>query len=357
MKHICIIISLCLIHFSCIRIQYSSSSPTGLGTNQRNSKKILKKIRKESYGGIFGKLLFEPDGKGLQANTKKKMQAELNRIGELIYTIGNKNWSSSTFGVPNILVPKVKAIIVDRQDEHVVSKCIDTTSNYIAEFSLGLIKKLYLNSVKRALTLQSQQSVELDDFADFKIKTIEEYFDALFNLKGAKAGIFTAFSDDKLDKFEESMNAAVELERISNYVSLEFFKGLLFIMSHENYHAISNCEISKESETEADLFAAIIYQQIVKDNSYNQDAILNFFFGDNYSSGNVPTIVEFISGRKIFDIIENIYKLTDFEAGSSIHMPLEERLTFIESKFDLNNIDAIYLLIGSNVLFKYGRNR
>ena len=333
-----------------LKTSYHSSSATGLGTNEKNSKKILKTVREKTYAGIFGKVLFG-DTLNLSKSNIEKLEKELNRISDLVYKVGNRNWQTANFGVPVILVPRLSIKINSQKNEIAFANC--DNKKYTSQISIGLIRKLYMNSIVRAIELQNKQTRELGSLANFRILNAHDYLVTLLNLKGQKLGIFTGLSMDKLDRFTESMDAALELERMSKFISLEFFKALLFVIGHENYHSITDCEVSKEAETYADVFSAIIYQLTIRDNSNNQDAIIGFFFGEEYDSKKLPTILEFVTGRSISDIISNMYKNTKFEEGNATHMPLDKRLEFLNNNLDLNNLDKVYSVIGNKILFDY----
>lgn len=338
--------------FGCVTVKYTSTSATGMATNEKGSKKILKTVREKTYAGIFGKILFTDTISDLSKGDSKKMEKELNRISDLVYKIGNRNWQTHNFGAPVILVPKLAVKLNTNRAMNAFASCDD--KNYSTQMSIGLIRRIYLNSVRRAIELQNRQRNDLgNDFTNFKITNQNQYIQALLNLRAKNMSVFTFFSDDRMDDFNESMDAALELQRMSNYISIEFFKGMLFIIGHENYHAITDCDIGKDIEAYADVFSAIIYQLILRDNSHDQDAIIQAFFGNDYSSGSFSTILEFTTGRSIRDIIKDMYANTEFEQGDSTHMTLEERLNYMDTNLNLNNLDEIYSVIGTKILFDY----
>ncbi|PIB26445.1 hypothetical protein [Maribacter sp. 4G9] len=360
MKNLTIILILLLFN-SCITIKTEAGGNFGGGlvTNEKNSKKILKRVRKKSIGGKLGLTLFEYKNsefvdKTLFSNSELKfIKNEVQRIADLVKTIGDQNWYSSTFGVRNELVPAIEVKIEANTN---LSANTDCDNNKVI-VSTGLLQKIYRESLLETFEMNTEMLDDYgSDFMEFKINNETEYFTGLFNLKGKNLTIFNAFNDDDADdRYFDNVQTALELERTANFASMEYLKSLLFILSHETYHKISDCKVSKEIEIEADIFGSVVYQLLFQNQNNNPEGIAGLLFGDLQENVVASNTIRFIQGREIYDIVEETYQKTPFEKGSAIHLPLEERVSFILEKVNMQGVDALFMTVSTKLL-EYSHN-
>ncbi|MES1181348.1 MAG: hypothetical protein ABUL44_00990, partial [Flavobacterium sp.] len=172
------------------------------------------------------------------------------------------------------------------------------------------------------------------------------------------------YSDDKEDeKMEQYFLSQVSFIVISNYISLEIYKYLTFLIAHEAYHAwFAPGDPGPEREKEADNFATYIYLELFSDAKFQaigdlQESLLKKYQSLTTSSGQsdngdvkIPNIFSAFLGKPVYDIFKQLYQHTEFydTPADIFHLAIKDRQDNMKS---LSQVSTKQLLIDLNKYF------
>lgn len=153
-----------------------------------------------------------------------------------------------------------------------------------------------------------------------------------------------------MESEEETLGAVLpffayltEATQVSNAVGLEMQKSLLFLMSHELYHAWIDDLPLKSTELAADVFATRAYNKIYPEvaqalfaEDKAVDSASDFLFGQFQSD---TGLVEFFMGRAPDVVFADVYRGTQYFEGSVSHPPFPERLKQIRRLINENALE------------------
>ena len=179
-----------------------------------------------------------------------------------------------------------------------------------------------------------------------KIKSLEDYFDLL---------IFRPNEKEVNSLDDESI--ALEFQRTNVFISYEFMKAFTFIFGHELCHFLTKCELGHQFEYDSDLLGVLAYQFMNHLIYYDYRGIAECYIGNEFekvvSAKDSSQIVGLILGRDLPQIVEDIYKETDFEKESVTHPPLGTRIKIIEELINRGNPDEIYFKLQKKKILKF----
>lgn len=175
---------------------------------------------------------------------------------------------------------------------------------------------------------------------------------------------------DELDDRDETMANYFHNQStyyiVSNYLTLEMYKYLTFLIAHEAYHAwFAPGDIKAIREVEADQFATWIYLELFSDtkfeaaNNFTQQTLgkLQTSLGmqpppaeDDQGSGGVNMFSAFL-GRPVNEIFKEVYtKMGFYEKGSdALHLSGKKR---IQNMDKITTADSKKILIALNKHFE-----
>lgn len=149
--------------------------------------------------------------------------------------------------------------------------------------------------------------------------------------------------EDNLEGMQTYFAYLTEVSQVTNAVTMELQKSLLFLMSHELYHVWVDDMPLKTTELAADVFATRTYTSLFPEMIealFKSEGMLNdeaqIAIGDFDTD---TRMLEYFGGRPPDAVFADIYRDTEYFEGDVSHPPFPERLAQIRRLIDEQGLE------------------
>lgn len=282
--------------------------------------RIKKGLRQDTWTGRYASMFYKinknkPNITQTRKLNKKDLdllQIDLNFIVSQIRK--NENILLRKFN--ELEVPNLEIKIKNDDFPNLTTDC-DTK---VVVINTGLIRKVFDKSFKTDFAREKLMDFSFYTKKKLNVNTDSSLFifvNILYNLKLKKVNLFTSFFDDMDDDYSfEGMDMLTSIQQTISFADNELIKIVAFLISHEMYHLITNCEPprSRDREIEADAYGILQYSRISNEN---------------------VGVYEDYSGRRLPEIFYNLYSDYINYESDGVHLPIKERFMRIDSVLNI----------------------